>query len=454
MRINSIDIRNFRCYERMKFDFDKRLSVVVGNNTAGKTALLHAVQVALGAYLQCLKSVPSDKNYRCNFQENDIYKRYNEEKKDFFRNDERTGIKVDAEFVDTLTDERGKSSYVSIPLSWWREYTGSSTTHSVSCVGELIEHVGKMEALRKSDGATNAVYPVILSFGANRLDNQYRTAQKTKERSSRIEKAYKAALSDATDFKSAFDWLYRYENNIKMGTEFEGTMEAFVKALTTAIPALSDIMVDVKNCELFAKVSVTGQKPQYQAYQFMSDGFKSVINIVSEIAYRSILLNGHLGKDAIINTPGVVLIDEVELYLHPRWQRHYLNELIAAFPKIQFIITSHSPFIIQSVKKENLITLDGINDETDPIYRSIEEIAEKEMNMDNVKRSRKYQEMLELAERYFKAVAGMNDLDPEEQAALKRQLDAIEEEYSENPAYVALLQYQRSKKEFANETRQ
>ena len=57
MRLKHIDIRNFRGYEQKSFDFDRQLSVVVGNNTAGKTALLQAIQVALGAYLASLKVV-------------------------------------------------------------------------------------------------------------------------------------------------------------------------------------------------------------------------------------------------------------------------------------------------------------------------------------------------------------------------------------------------------------
>jgi predicted ATP-binding protein involved in virulence len=91
------------------------------------------------------------------------------------------------------------------------------------------------------------------------------------------------------------------------------------------------------------------------------------------------------------------MIDELDLYLHPRWQQHILNDLKAAFPLIQFIVSSHSPFIIQSVYSRNIITLDGHNDAADPNRRSIEEIVLQEMNLDTV-RSLAYQKMVAQAE--------------------------------------------------------
>lgn len=439
MIITHIDIRNFRGYEQKSFDFDERLSVVVGNNTAGKTALLQAVQVALGAYLASLKALPNEPAYRHNFTKDDEFQRYDREKKDFFKNDETTRIDVDALFPLTVSrDSANNLGYEAI--HWWREFRGNKTSHSWDCAGELMKQVGLMELKRATEN-DNAVYPLVLSFGANRIDNQYKAAAKTKERASRIVKAYKSSLRETVDFQSAFDWLYRYDQNMKKEREFEGTYDAFMEALITAIPALSDVMVDSKNNELTAKVTVRGQEPTYQTFDHMSDGFKSIICIVAEISYRCVQLNGFLGKEAIKGTPGVVMIDELDLYLHPRWQRHLLDDLRAAFPLIQFIVTTHSPFIIQSVRKQNLITLDGVNDDTDPIFRSIEEIIISEMNMETP-RSKAYNMMVERAERYYQLVKnGQGDTEEAERAS--KELDEIEQEFSNDPAYVALLKAER-----------
>jgi predicted ATP-binding protein involved in virulence len=244
------------------------------------------------------------------------------------------------------------------------------------------------------------------------------------------------------DFQGAFDWLYRYDQNLKKGIEFEGTREAFIQALTEAIPAMSDVHIDTKNNELSALLTVTGQTPSYQVFEHMSDGFKSVICIVAEIAHRCIELNGFLGDKAVRMTPGIVMIDELDLYLHPRWQRHILEDLQRAFPLIQFIVSSHSPFIIQSVRSRNLITLDGVNDVTDPVCRSIEEIVLKEMNMDTP-RSTRYNQMVEKAELYYQLVAH-GEGDDERAQQIKQELDHIELEFSDDPAYVALLKAERN----------
>ena len=438
MRIRHLNIRNFRGYEQKNFDFDERLSVVVGNNTAGKTALLQAVQVALGAYLTSLKALPNEPAYRHNFTKDDEFLRYDREKKDFFKNDEATRIDVEALYPRTV--DGSCSVLEEKPIYWWRELRGNKTTHSEECVGELMYEVERMERKREAEG-DNAIYPLVLSFGANRIDNQYRAASKTKERASKITKGYKSSLRETVDFQSAFDWLYRYEQSMKKGQEFEGTYDAVLDALTTAIPALTEVMVDSKNSELTAKVTVRGQEPTYQTYEHMSDGFKSVICIVAETAYRCVQLNGFLGREAVRRTPGVVLIDELDLYLHPRWQRHLLEDLQNAFPQIQFIVSTHSPFIIQSVRKQNLITLDGVNDDTDPIYRSIEEIVTAEMNMDTP-RSQTYNLMVEKAERYYQLVKdGWGDSD--EAKRVNEELDEIEQEFSNDPAYVALLKAER-----------
>lgn len=438
MRIKHLDIRNFRGYERKSFDFDERLSVVVGNNTAGKTALLQAIQVALGGYLASLKALPNEPAYRHNFTKDDEFQRYDREKKDFFKNDEPTRIYVNALYPRTINGKVPK--FEEKPISWWRELRGNKTTHSEECVGELMDEVERMERKRETVG-DNAIYPLVLSFGANRIDNQYRAATKTKERASKITKGYKSSLRETVDFQSAFDWLYRYEQSMKKELEFDGTYDAVLEALTTAIPALTDVMVDSKNNELSAKVAVRGQEPTYQTFEHMSDGFKSVICIVAETAYRCVQLNGFLGRDAVKRTPGVILIDELDLYLHPRWQRHLLEDLRAAFPQIQFIVSTHSPFIIQSVRKQNLITLDGVNDDTDPIYRSIEEIVTSEMNMETP-RSKAYNQMVKKAERYYQLVKdGKGNTD--EAMRVNEELDEIEQEFSNDPAYVALLKAER-----------
>ena len=89
----------------------------------------------------------------------------------------------------------------------------------------------------------------------------------------------------------------------------------------------------------------------------LSDGYKNTISMVADIAYRMYTLNPQLKEDAICLTPGVILIDEVDLHLHPRWQHLILTDLRRIFPNVQFIVTTHAPAVISSVKSENLVIL-------------------------------------------------------------------------------------------------
>lgn len=281
----------------------------------------------------------------------------------------------------------------------------------------------------------------MLSFSTNRIDAQFSSYKKTKERQQRIALGYRSVLINKVDFASAMDWLNHYAKSLKDGKEFPYTREAFFEALQNAIPAMSEIGID--NREIEAVVSVTGRQSERHHYSYMSDGFKAMINIVSEIAYRCIMLNGYLGKDAVRLTPGVVMIDEVDLYLHPHWQRHVLHDLKQAFPKIQFIVTTHSPFIIQSVGKGQLVSFDAnVSTNGSPDMQSLEEIAATRMDMKDTKRSQKYQEMVEMAEKYYQLVKAGKENDNEAKK-VKSELDNIETEFSDDPAYVALLRAER-----------
>lgn len=443
MNIRDITIKNFRGFEHKSFDFDSRMNVVLGDNTTGKTTLLHAVQIALGAYLQSLTLV---KGVSRNFKKEDHVSKYSESSKSFLPIVEKPSIEVHATFfVHKFYGESHSLEKSAQSIRWERV----SNKNSQKTTGELMEAVEQMEESRRMADQTgvNAVFPLFLSFGASRLEKNYNAAQKTKARASREAKAYRCALDEQVDFKSAFDWIYRYEKELAKGQEFEGTKEAFIQAIQTAIPALKEIHVDVKNGEFSALVQMSKDpEPYWLTYDMMSAGFKAMINITAEIAYRCIELNGFLGNNAVKETPGIVLIDEVDLYLHPHWQQHVLADLQQAFPLFQFIVTTHSPFIVQSVDRNNIITLDAELSPISPSNRGIEEIMVTEMGLD-VKmsnRSEKYRKKYELAHTYYKLVKDGQEKSRETQS-VKEELDRLEAEAQmyHDPAFEAELRLKR-----------
>lgn len=434
MRIKDINIVNFKGFQNETVVFNGNLTVVIGNNTAGKTTLLKAIQVGLGAYLQSLKKLPGGTSYRRNFSSLDRFLRFDEELRDYIPNEEKPRITINAEFPITQTFHTNCPQVSFSPISWYREFSGNYTTHTRACAGELMDAVHRMEKLRNEE-KQESVYPLVLSFGAKRTsDSQAKSNTNVKERASRIEKAYKFALHDKVDFEGAMEWLKHYDKNIKDKKEFEGTRDAFFEALQIAIPALSEI--DFDNGEIEAVVSVTGHTPSRHHFSYMSDGLQSMINIVSEIAHRCIELNGFLGANAVKMTPGIVMIDEIDLYLHPHWQKHVLQDLTKAFPMVQFIVSTHSPFIVQSLKEGQLVSFDNdVLTSGEPFREGLEDIVSERMGLQQDIRSKRFNEMVEAAARLFEAADnGSADKDK-----LKAQLDEIEAEFSDDPAYLAFI---------------
>lgn len=96
----------------------------------------------------------------------------------------------------------------------------------------------------------------------------------------------------------------------------------------------------------------------------LSDGLRNAIAMVADLAFRAYKLNPNLGERAALETPGVALIDEVDMFLHPSWQQTILASLRDAFPEVQFLVTTHSPQVISSVPRE-CIRLLGVDEHRD-----------------------------------------------------------------------------------------
>lgn len=442
MKINNITIDNFRGFEHKFFELDPKMNVILGDNTTGKTTLLQAVQIALGAFLQEMTFLPGGNGYSRNFRPTDHVKIYSESSKGFIPIKQKPSIEVNAECVIGQFDKFTQQINTSTNHIWWKR---TSNKNSKANALQLMNFVADIEDKRRKadEEGTNSLFPLFLSFGATRLEKNYRGAEKTKQRETRETKAYKCALDEQVDFKGAFDWIYRYEKSFDKGSEFAGTNEAFLNAIKDAIPAIRQIDIDTKNNEFTAQIKMSkDDEPYWLTYDMMSAGFKAMINITAEIAHRCIELNGFLGLEAVKKTPGIIMIDEVDLYLHPHWQQHILSDLQTAFPEMQFVVTTHSPFIVQSVKSQNVITLDGVKGDSNPDMRSIEDIAVTEMNMDTARFPR-YQQMVEQAEKYYQLVKLGKDKTLEARN-VKKELDDIEALFSDDPAYVALLRAERN----------
>jgi len=180
-------------------------------------------------------------------------------------------------------------------------------------------------------------------------------------------------------------------------------------------------------------------------FSYLSDGFRNMVAMVADIAVRCASLNPQFKGDAARNTPGVVMIDEIDLHLHPKWQRRVVNDLLNAFPKIQFVATTHSPFVIQSLPvldSVQLLNLDNPNAE-DFVNKSVEDITEEIQGVEVPQRSQRYLEMVRAAETYYRMLKDVPSATDTEKQKLSSQLDALAVPFSDDPAYQAFLNIQR-----------
>lgn len=98
-------------------------------------------------------------------------------------------------------------------------------------------------------------------------------------------------------------------------------------------------------------------KNGFMSLYMMSTGYKTIISMVADTAFRMALLNPRLGNLVLIKTPGIVIIDEIDLHLHPKYQRIIIDKLRDLFPEVQFVLSTSSPLIINTVKNSSVLIL-------------------------------------------------------------------------------------------------
>lgn len=168
----------------------------------------------------------------------------------------------------------------------------------------------------------------------------------------------------------------------------------------------------------------------------LSDGEQRLFSLFADIARQLSLRDP---DKAIGRGEAIVLIDEIDVHLHPKWQRKIVPALEGLFRGCQFIATTHSPFVIQAVAAHNLQHIDrGVMGETRD--RGIEEIAVRVMGIMEPEVGARYLEMLDAAKDYFRMLDGFDGTNEEQRRDLKARLGSLSRRYADNPAYQAYLE--------------
>jgi predicted ATP-binding protein involved in virulence len=426
MRIEKLRIKNFKCFDEKTFEFTEQLTVLIGNNGSGKSSILDALAVSIGGYLEGIDEVTN------RFIEQDEIRRQS-----FNRQSMELQLPVE---IETWGQHQGQK------LNWTRtieKADGRNTRIKTKKIKELAQKY--QELVRKGDPSVKL--PILVYHGTGRLWAEHKAKVVFSKGGSRLE-GYSDCMSPKSSSKQFLSWYKTYfDAHQKFAhEEDQAAISAFNLAITTVVSNWADIAFDFVEDDLIGFYKDNDNKTHYLPYRLLSDGFRNMIGMVADIAYRCIKLNPQLKEKAILEAEGLVLIDEIDLHLHPTWQKRICDDLRKAFPKLQFVVSTHSPFIIQSLKANELIILDeGFANEKDPFRDSIEDIADKLMQVPDVERSQKFKQMEAVAAEYFNCIAeGQTEENNQKVLDLKQKLDNLQLEYSDDPAYVALMKAERN----------
>lgn len=435
MKINKIEIQNFKGFEDNTFVFNPKMTVLIGDNATGKTSILDALSFVLGTFFLGVDGVSS---------------------RSLQLSEKRKVITSPESFEIQLPfNINVEHSLLGENYHWYRDTNkkkGGATSYKNA--KELINKAEELVVNVRSGEPVNL--PLIAYYGTERLSEKYEKLAYAKQ-SSRLDGYYQAL--DPSSFQQKFlEWFKTFEDS-KLKFDKDDTLyKAFTTTITSIIPNWKNIHFSWEADDMLGQL----ENGEWIALSMLSDGYRNIVRLSADIAYRSIKLNPHLGINAVKETEGVVLIDEVDMHLHPKWQKTIIDDFKRTFPKIQFIVTTHSPFIVQSLNRDELINLDihlskdsyaqniegseaVINLNVDnPYTKSIEDITEIEMLVENVQRSQKFFKMQQLASDYFDLIEqGKTSKSDVKTGRLKTQLDEIELEFSHDPVYVALMKAER-----------
>ncbi len=193
---------------------------------------------------------------------------------------------------------------------------------------------------------------------------------------------------------------------------------------------------------LTPRILIRGESGEFLLHQ-LSDGEQRLFSLFVDIA-RQLSVRAKRPFD-VREVPALILIDEIDVHLHPRWQIIIIDKLQELFPECQFIATTHSPFVVQSVLDSQVQHINRPLDR-DFAGRGIEEIAFKVMGIRNPSVSPRYFRMLDAAKEYFRELEQAERTNPEDIAKLKTKYDEISRDFAENPAYQAFIELRREAK--------
>lgn len=382
MRLLDVRMSSFRCFRELHLDmrglFSQKetdqnecrggVAVLVAPNGKGKTAILDGIKYLLGSFIARFKGVktpvPKDTDFRREWGlgklhiSNDV----------FVREVREVSVAPYMRFEATAEFQRpGQALLYSEKntVTWdiTRLRDKSNTTRAQVPPGRARGEINSAADVF-IDGDNEGVplaLPILAYYNTERA-----VVRKRPERMRAFRKeyrrtdAYSGALDGGLDYKGLIEWLCYVEDKLRTEREQrrdfdyvsleEKTIQMAVEGL---LPGFSNLRVTKRPLNLAVDINDRGADKTCFVDEQLSDGYKIVLVLVLNLVSRILEANGGLPNatpQSLLASDGIVLIDEIDLHLHPTWQQRIIGDLTRTFPNIQFIVTTHSPQVVSSVK--------------------------------------------------------------------------------------------------------
>ena len=329
MKLARLEIENYRAIERLDLPLNPDLTVFHGDNAHGKTSILSAIAVALGSIPRLLPGVSS-----IGFLKTDLRA--------------RRPLRV----ALTTTTEG---------IWWQRRMTAGGAGGRVISQRGLKKMVDAIVSA-DTEGLEPHELPIVAFYDTDRaVFDAPQRRRGFKPDFPRYE-ALEGALSVRTNFREFFQWFYAMENEelrAQRQQPFSGNglkeLDTVRSAITAMMPGVTQPRIKFRPLRFVVTVESERGEPEELSLDQLSGGYRIMLALAADLARRMAQGNPHL--DAPLTSEAIVLIDEVELHLHPSWQQRVLMDLMRTFPNTQFIVSTHSPQVLTTVEPQRIVEL-------------------------------------------------------------------------------------------------
>lgn len=371
MKLLSIELHNFRNTDFKYVEFvDKNgearnFTAIIGDNGVGKTSILEAITRGYTPIVRTISKVAVEK---CDLSYSDIK-----------NNKEWTAVKLTARLID--------KNY-----TWYNKRRLNAKVDYKSEINDILD-IKKIKNIYEELYKDNKL-PLVLYYGTDRVIRDIPKRGHLKE--FKVEDSLKNCFDNVNYFRDFYEW-FKTEEDIELREKSDDVTYKNIK-LNSVRSAIERMIPGYKNLRIRfnpSRMIITNRLGEDLRIEQLSGGYKAIISMVSDIAKRLSLANPK--SENPLEEEAIILIDELDLHLHPKWQKTISSDLKRVFPNCQFIVTTHSPFIIQSLNKDEVINIekDEYENKNDGSFEgwSIEEIQEYEMGVQT--KTDKYKEYIE-----------------------------------------------------------